>query len=102
MQETKVADEALIQDNDGKEQSAQQSTIHVVPTINYKSKKKKKKRSKEGSASSTDRVERSLDAALDTLSLDVNSSSLPVPQKSDKMLKFMMTLPNSESCPCYK
>ncbi|KAK9269864.1 hypothetical protein L1049_025437 [Liquidambar formosana] len=39
------------------------------------SRKKKKKRTKEGSFSSTDKVEKPLDAILESLSIDVNSSS---------------------------
>lgn len=53
----------------------QHSTIDVVPASNHKSKKKKKKKSKESFTSSTDRVERSLDAAIDNLSLDASTSS---------------------------
>ncbi|KAK3194466.1 hypothetical protein Dsin_025776 [Dipteronia sinensis] len=84
-QETEVADEALIRDEDKREQlSAQRKTSDVVSTSNHKSKKKKKKRSKEGSASSTYKVERSLDEVLDTLSLDVSSSS---PQPSSTKVK---------------
>ncbi|KAK0581292.1 hypothetical protein LWI29_012161 [Acer saccharum] len=91
-QETEVADEALIRDEDKREQlSAQQKTSDVVSTSNHKSKKKKKKRSKEGSASSTYKVERSLDEVLDTLSLDVSSSS---PQPSSAKVK----LENAKVC----
>ncbi|KAK2649896.1 hypothetical protein Ddye_017385 [Dipteronia dyeriana] len=88
-QETEVADEALIRDEDKREQlSAQLKTSDVVSTSNHKSKKKKKKRSKEGSASSTYKVERSLDEVLDTLSLDVSSSS---PQPSSTKVKLENT-----------
>ncbi|KAL5863198.1 hypothetical protein ACOSQ3_000712 [Xanthoceras sorbifolium] len=74
-QETEVADESLVRDEDKKELSTLLKTSNIVLTSNHKSKKKKKKRNKEASASSTDKVERSLDAALDSLSLDVSSSS---------------------------
>ncbi|OMO64143.1 Transcription factor 25 [Corchorus capsularis] len=50
------------------------SSATAVPASNNKSKKKKKKKSKEGS-SNLDKHETPLDVSLDTLSLDVSSSS---------------------------
>lgn len=75
LQETEIANETLIQNKNSRKPSVQHTTIDVVPASNHKSKKKKKKKSKESSTSSIDRVERSLDAALDNLSLDTNCSS---------------------------
>lgn len=65
----------MTREKDEKELSAQQSTTDVVTTSNHKSKKKKKKKSKEGSASNIDKFEQPLDETLDTLSLDVDSST---------------------------
>lgn len=50
-------------------------SVDVVSASNHKSKKKKKKKSKEGSFSTTNKVEKPLDVILETLSLEVNSSS---------------------------
>ena len=57
------------------EPSTLETKVDVVSTSNHKSKKKKKKRGKEGSLSSADKVEKPLDAILESFSLETNSSS---------------------------
>lgn len=73
--DSKIDDETLSGDTNEQESSAVKSTVGTAPSFHQKSKKKKKKRSKETSFSSTDTVEKPLDLILESLSVDVGSSS---------------------------
>lgn len=72
--DSEVVNEPLEVNSTKEEPSALENKVDVVSTSNQKSKKKKKKRGKEGSLSSADKVEKPLDAILETLSLEANSS----------------------------
>lgn len=72
--DSEVIDEPLEVNSTKEEPSALENKVDVVLTSNQKSKKKKKKRGKEGSLLSADKVEKPLDAILETLSLEANSS----------------------------
>ncbi|KAF3439762.1 hypothetical protein FNV43_RR18040 [Rhamnella rubrinervis] len=72
--ESETADEALV-GNDEQVLCELKNSVDVVSASNHKSKKKKKKKTKEGSFSCTNKVEKPLDAILETLSLEANSSS---------------------------
>ncbi|WCJ22559.1 Transcription factor 25 [Euphorbia peplus] len=74
--ETETADDTWVEENNDKEETqSMQSKGGAVTLSNKKSKKKKKKKTKAAPSSSASKGEMSLDEALETVSLDVNSSN---------------------------
>ncbi|GMY09146.1 transcription factor 25 [Fagus crenata] len=73
--DSEFVDETLEVNIAKEEPSTLETKVDVVSASNHKSKKKKKKRGKEGSLSSADKVEKPLDAILESFSLETNSSS---------------------------
>ncbi|KAF2315110.1 hypothetical protein GH714_038176 [Hevea brasiliensis] len=81
--ESEITDESLMGNNYKQEPSATESLASVVSSSSQKSKKKKKKKNKAAPSSSTNKGEKLLDEALETVSLDVNSSrNQPDPVKT--------------------
>ncbi|EEF47116.1 transcription factor 25 [Ricinus communis] len=72
--ESEITDETLSVNIDKQEISVSRSGASGVSASNRKSKKKKKKKGKAALPSNTNKGETQLDEALETLSLDVNSS----------------------------
>lgn len=81
--ESEITDETLAGNDVKQEVSEMKNVASAVSACNQKSKKKKKKKSKAGLSSGGNKVKTSLDDGLETLSLDVNSSShQPGPTKT--------------------
>ncbi|XP_065859965.1 uncharacterized protein [Euphorbia lathyris] len=74
--DTEITDDTWMEENNDKQESqSMQSTGGAVTLSNKKSKKKKKKKTKAATSSSTCKGEKLLDEVLETVSLDVTSSS---------------------------